>query len=533
MKITKTFSLLLFIALLYVSSSIQAQTNTNTRSKYMVYFTDKNGVEFDPMHYFHPNTIERRVKFGIPLNDITDHPVREDYIAAVKSIADSSTHILRWFNSITVIATPEQIANIENLPFVSQIELMQSQGFLTGSGKEAEFNLKLSEYNRELLEGQTTSLGLSDFQAASIDGKGIRVAIFDAGFPTVDINPAFEHIRSENRIAKTYDFLRKREYVYKASPHGTMVMSCVGGKFSDTLIGLAPNAEFLLARTENGVLEPFSEEENWLAAVEWADKNGADIVNSSLGYTKRRYFNTQMNGKTSLVSRAATLAARKGILVVNAAGNEGAGEWKYIATPGDADSVLTIGGVDHGTLMHTNFSSFGPTSDKRIKPNVCAYGHVIASGEAGLTKTQGTSFASPLIAGFAACAWQTNRDLSNMELYEEIQKSASLYPYFDYAHGYGIPQASYFTEEKKEKEPTFTIKERGDIIDVIIEDEYFDEEDYDQKLFYSISAADGTLEKYYVISVNQKNLLGLNKYKFTDGKKLNVSYKGYSSSYAY
>lgn len=499
----------------------------------MIYFTDKNGVEFDPMTYFDPKTIERRIKFNIPLDDITDYPVRKDYIAQVKAIADSSTHVLRWFNSIAVIATEEQINKISALRYVKEIEKLDLTPHLLGEAVGEGFNQDLNEYQKELLKGQTSSLGLNDFQEAQIDGKGVRVAIFDAGFPTVDENPAFEHIRSQNRIVKTFDFLRKRENVYKASSHGTMVMSCIAGNFSDMTIGLAQGAEFLLARTENGTLEPFSEEENWLAAVEWADKNGADIINSSLGYTGKRYFNTQMDGKTSLVSRAANLAAKKGILVVNAAGNEGAGKWKFIATPGDADSVLTVGGVDHESGIHTNFSSYGPTSDKRIKPNVCAYGHVIASGEKGLTKTQGTSFASPLVAGFAACAWQTNRNLSNMELFEEIQKAGNLYPYFDYAHGYGVPQASYFITDKKSKEPTFDIQERGDIVNIIIADEYFDNEDTGQKLFYSISAADGTLEKYYVITVEQRNLLGLNKYKFADGKKLNVSYKGYSSSYGY
>ncbi len=179
-----------------------------------------------------------------------------------------------------------------------------------------------------------------------------------------------------------------------------------------------------------------------------------------------------MNGKKSLVARAANMAASKGMLVVNAAGNDGETKWKHLGTPADADSVLSVGGISPESDYHFSFSSYGPTADKRLKPNVCAYGAVMESGKKGLTTTYGTSFASPLVAGFAACAWQTNRRLNNMELFKEIEKSADLYPYFDYAHGYGVPQAGYFINRQKYNEeittlpsPVFRRGAGGEVID--------------------------------------------------------------------
>ena len=170
-------------------------------------------------------------------------------------------------------------------------------------------------------------------------------------------------------------------------------------------MGLATGANFLLAITEVSS-EPFSEEENWLAAVEWAYKNGADIISSSLGYTNNRYFTKDMDGKKSFVVKAASLAARKGMLVINAAGNDGDSEWKVISTPADADSILTIGGVSPETNLHINFSSYGPTADGRMKPNVSAFGEaVVANTKGNVEIAFGTSFATPLVAGFAACAW--------------------------------------------------------------------------------------------------------------------------------
>lgn len=423
---------------LFLIIEVQAQ------QKVCVTFKDKKETTFNPYEYFDQKAIERRIKHGLPLSDFTDYPVNTTYVQGVSAHCSEIKVVSRWLNAVIGIANDEQISIIRQLPYVAEVEVL-SKPEKQITGKIDGVN-DLSASDRQLLESQTIRMGASAFSEAGITGKAVRVAIFDIGFESYKTNPSFEHIRAANKIIKTWDFVKKRENVDGYNTHGTFVLSCIAGKTEGIQIGLAQEAEFLLARTETWT-EFFSEEEFWLAASEWADKNGADIINSSLGYTYHRYFPEDMNGKKSLVSKAATIAARKGILVVNSAGNEGDGNWKIIGTPADADSVLSIGGISPWTGYHTAFSSFGPTRDKRMKPNVTAYGHVIGAGPGGLSQTQGTSFSGPLVAGFAACAMQARPNLSNMQLFKEIEKSGDLFPYFDYAHGFGVPQATYFVKE--------------------------------------------------------------------------------------
>jgi hypothetical protein len=304
--------------------------------------------------------------------------------------------------------------------------------------------MNLSAADRQLARQQTQTLGVEAFRRAGLDGRGLRIAIFDVGFNGADQHPAFRELFAQKKVVASYDFVRHVPDVFHGGTHGLEVLSCLAGRLPDgTLLGLAPGAEYLLARTERMHREVYAEELDWLAAVEWADRNGADIINSSLGYTSRRYFPEEMNGRTSLVARAAELAARKGILVVNAAGNDGDNEdWRTVGTPADADSVLAIGGINPETGLHLDFSAYGPSADRRLKPNVAAFGTVLAASPGGYSRIDGTSFASPLVAGFAACAWQQQRTLTAMALFQQIQESASLYPYYDYAHGYGVPQAA-------------------------------------------------------------------------------------------
>jgi serine protease AprX len=507
-----------------------------SQQKYWVFFKDKANTRFDPLTYFDAKAIERRLINEIPLSDSTDFPLTEKYYRAVENSVDSVSNSSRWFNAMCVYARPEQVSTIGQFYFVSSITALPSCSMKLAA-VEVFFNDKLKESEKELLKTQTARMQLEEFQKSGLDGSGIRIAIFDAGFPNVDINPAFEHIRKANKIIKTYDFVRKKEYVYAHNDHGSCVLSCIAGKtVNNTNIGMATGAEFLLARTENAKLEPYSEEENWLAAAEWADKNGAQIINSSLGYTEDRYFATDMDGKKSLVSRAANMAARKGILVVNAAGNEGQGPWHTVGTPADADSVLSVGGIDMENDFHTPFSSYGPTADMRLKPNVCALGHVIAAGSKGLQKTQGTSFSSPLVAGFAACALQGNKSLKAMELFREIERSGDLYPYFDYAHGYGVPQAGYFTEKHENVAPTFDFVEENNYVTVHIRDMFFNKDAPNPKsnrMFYHIENEKGIITHYYIISVNEQDVLKFPVYDYKKGQKIMVHYRNYTQTFTF
>jgi hypothetical protein len=463
------------------------------------------------------------------LNDSSNFPLNENYISEVSSYVEEVTNQSRWFNAIAVWATEEQIDYISNLNFVKKVQPI----FLQTYCAEFDYDTTLSMYEDELLFKQLDRMDGFEFVKNGFDGTGIRIAIFDAGFPKVDEIPVFEQIRNEKRIIATYDFAKKKIDVYGNNAHGTMVMSCIAGKIGDKQIGLATGAEFLLARTEIET-EPFSEEENWLAAVEWADKNGADIINSSLGYTYHRYFTYQMDGETSLVVKAANLAASKGILVVNAMGNDGDNDWKIVGTPADADSILSIGGINPDTDYHTSFSSYGPTADKRMKPNVVAFGHVIVANKDKLEESQGTSFSSPLIAGFAACAWQTNPELTNMQLKTEIEKSGELYPYYDYAHGFGVPQADYFTETKElEVIEKFTFEVEGNYLKIKVKDEFINKKDAEANnfLYYHIENNDGYLDKYWLIDVYQSDAANVDLSGVETGEIIRASFKGYTNSF--
>ncbi|MCB9261533.1 MAG: S8 family serine peptidase [Flavobacteriales bacterium] len=501
MKKTIVFTILIALGFL-----AQAQ------DKVWVFFKDKDTANFNPYTFFDSKAIERRMLNGINLYDYTDVPVNEAYISQIIEITQNNRAVSRWFNAVCCLATPEQQKELLKLPFVSSVRIVSSeiQKYFAGMEQtDDEGNFTPTDDEIDFLKAQIKRMNGETFSNNKIDGSGVRVAIFDVGFKSYKTNPAFEHIRAENRIIATYDFAKNKENVDCGGTHGCFVMSCVGGKINGQIMGLATGAQYLLARTETRT-EFYAEEENWLEAAEWADKNGADIINSSLGYTIHRYFVEDMDGTHSLVAKAANMAASKGIIVVNSAGNEGSNDWKRIGTPADADSVLSIGGINPKTGIHTSFSSFGPTWDKRMKPNVTAYGHVIGSGPKGISETQGTSFSGPLVAGFVACAKQIRMGYKSMDLFHEIEKSADLYPYFDYAHGYGVPQAKYFIIPfPQEPSPSFEIVVKSKTIEIMLTDTTsIDEEtlkwegryvkcpDY---LFYHIQNDKGYLDKYFVI----------------------------------
>jgi serine protease AprX len=528
----RAYYTIVLIALLY-PGFVSAQ------SKFRVYFKDKQ-TEFNPYTYFDAKAIDRRIKSGLSLHDSTDFPVNQSYVDKVSALADSTRPASRWLNCMSVFTDAKRADGIAKLPFVKLVQPLLPDYPQPLASYDFDTTLKVN--NLKLIDIQLDMLDGDKFKKEGIDGKGVRIAILDAGFPTVDKNPAFKHIRDDKRIIATYDFCKGLENVYSFNTHGTMVMACIGGKVNGKNIGLATGADFLLARTESPGYEIYSEEEYWLAAAEWADKNGADIINSSLGYTNDLYFKHQMDGHHSIIAKAATMAVKKGILVVNAAGNEGDGGWKIVASPADADSVLTVGGVDPYKQYHSSFSSYGPNRAMKLKPNVSAAGTVATMGTRSITEVSGTSFASPLTAGFAACAWQMNRDWKNTDLFDKIQQSGSLYPYFDYAHGYGIPQAVFFTDTKKMVAPTFTVSlptpatdstEANWSMNVKIDSLEFNQ-DWplrDRLLFYHIQNTDGVLDRYYVVEVNELSPLNISSSNLNKGDILRIHYRGYTFEY--
>ncbi|MCX7696824.1 MAG: S8 family serine peptidase [Bacteroidales bacterium] len=449
----RLISLITFILIFFGCKHFHGQENY--ARPYWVFFTEKDTTHFDPYSFFDKKAIQRRLRNHIALYDYDDIPVKSEYIESVRNLCDSVIYPSRWFNAVYIYANESQITQITSFPFVKEVQ----PAFIDSIQFSINDTLNFDFYSQHFMT-QLSMMNANIFLDSGFLGQNVRIAVFDAGFPGVDTILAFKHLRDKKKIIATYDFRKKKEFVYDYNQHGTMVLSCIAGlvpvkkstarswerneaidTFQFYYHGIALNAEFLLARTEIAP-EVKAEEIYWIAALEWADQLGADIVNSSLGYTYHRYFPYQMDGKTTLISKAAAKAMKKGILVINAAGNDGNKAWHVIGAPADADSIISVGGVGPDNMLATNFSSRGPTADGRLKPDVCAAGWAYTINKNGKsTYAAGTSFAAPLVTGFAACLLSADSTTTSSQLYQKLRESGHLYPYFDYAHGYGIPTA--------------------------------------------------------------------------------------------
>ena len=271
------------------------------------------------------------------------------------------------------------------------------------------------------------------------------MAMFDGGFRNYLTTTAFDSVRNNNQIVETYDFVKNETSVNEDDSHGAFCFSIIAANWPGQLVGSCPKAKFYLYRTEDVPTEYPIEEQNWAAAAERADSIGVDVFTTSLGYSTfdNPVFNhtyADMNGKVTIIARANTMAARKGIISVVAAGNDGANAWHYIATPADADSVVTVGAVNSSGVP-AGFSSYGPSSDGRVKPTVASVGQGTAFANLNNLPAfgNGTSFATPNLAGLITCLWQAFPEFTNMQIIEAVKKSSSIYTAPDDRIGYGIP----------------------------------------------------------------------------------------------
>jgi subtilisin family serine protease len=420
------------------------------QDRYWVFFEDKQeSVErFQLSDFLSTESIQRRAEQGIDVH-VNDFPVSNSYINAVKNLGFEVYRSSRWLNAISVfIEHKNDLALIRELDFVSKIQKVKSYS-RKNAVEELGFDQEIVANSYGPSFGQIAQLNGHLVHEQGYKGQGRIIAVMDASFYRVDELRMFDSLWINNQILETWDFVLNQELNYDIDTigyHGTMVLSCMGGNMQDSLIGTAPKASYMLFRTEDTSSETLTEEDNWVAAAEQADALGAHVINTSLGYSnltddpENTHTYSDMDGNTTVITIAADIAASKGMLVVNSAGNSGSSEWYYITAPADGDSVLTIGAVGIDSVL-TSFSSHGPTADGRMKPNVVAQGlfSVVCNLEDGIRTANGTSFSSPILAGMAASVWSAMPEVSSMDIFNLIQESGHLFPEGNNDYGYGVP----------------------------------------------------------------------------------------------
>lgn len=495
-----------------------------------VVFKDKGIHDNSYQSNFSPAAIERRLLQDIAWDE-RDVPVNNNYIAQVEAFSDSTFGTSRWLNALIIKASANNWKFISELPCVQEIEFLEGHSIITAENPEPTSTYYESDYYKEEIQNQIELLEPSQFNERELNGKNTIIAVFDAGFTDADEVTQLKHLFKNNQVKATKDFLSKSNQVYSHSVHGTEVLTFLAGKNDSIQFGLATEATYLLARvTPNMGFFRFLNDVQWIQALEWADENGASLVNSSLSFTNQLYERKDLNGRTCKISIAANTAMDKGILVVNAAGNEFQNSWEIIGAPADAERILTVGSVNPKTGYVSSFSSIGPTADGRLKPDVCAPGELIYPENDEYTRIQGTSFATPLVCGFAACVRQLHPDWNTEKLWQEIRKSGSLYPYFDYAHGFGIPRASYFFFEEKDEPNVYSVQFNLDslncnnLLSISRSDTLEIEENYSAPVaFIQFVKATGEVFKYNVSRPQNKIIASIPVEEFI-GCKLRVVY---------
>jgi serine protease AprX len=436
---------IIFLFILLISPDLVAQ------SYYWIGFRDKPASGYStsrPLEFLSARSVLRRAQQQIPVSE-SDLPVSKIYSDSILRTGATFIHSSKWLNGITVKLKNDSLSTrIGKFSFVKEIQM--TKPVLTDKTASLKF-----EDVSPVTGIDTLLYGLSVFQVGQLGGyslhksgfkgKGILIAVLDAGFYHVNQLPAFDSLRIAGRIKGNRDFVNPSSNIFEENTHGMMVLSTMGGNIPGKLIGTAPEASYWLIRSEDAATEYLIEEDNWVAAAEYADSLGADIINSSLGYytfsdAGMNHTYADMDGKTTRVARGANMAVSKGMLVFSSAGNEGNKTWHFLITPSDGDSVIAVAAVDKNGFKAA-FSSFGPAPDGNIKPDLAAMGQGTAlqnvNGTVGLGN--GTSFSSPVLAGMAACLWQANPKATASRIRQALIRSGSQYQKPDSLLGYGIP----------------------------------------------------------------------------------------------
>lgn len=439
--------LISFLAIALLATGASAQQDT---LKYRISLKDKAATEYSlkkPEKYLSAKAIERRRKQNLPI-DSTDLPVCRKYIDEIRKQGVKIVVTGKWDNFVTVSCNDTTLIDrIAALPFVLSTEKVWIS---PGAGKPSMATERDSVLNQPTIHPDgiygraITQIQMSNgdkLHEAGFKGQGMTIAVIDAGFHNVDKITAMQNIR----ILGTKDFVNQQADIFAESSHGMSVLSCIGMNRPDIMTGTAPEASFWLLRSEDEYSEHLVEQDYWSAAVEFADSVGVDVINTSLGYysfddKSKNYKYRDLDGRHALMSRQASHIADKGMILVCSAGNSGAGSWKKITPPGDADNVLTVGAIDKRAVLAT-FSSVGNTADHRVKPDVVAVGVgsdvIRTDGNQG--RANGTSFSSPIMCGMVTCLWQACPTLTAKEVIELVRRSGDRAGFPDNIYGYGVP----------------------------------------------------------------------------------------------
>lgn len=429
---------------------------------YRISLSDKNNSPYsidNPSEYLSARALAKRARFNIAITE-QDLPINPQYLQQIKAL-DNDIRVLcvsKWMNTTTIYCPDStKLAQISNLPFVTDILPVANYDLSIDYG-----TLAANEIMEPLVPNQSKDTvvpfdyGYGYPQIALHNGhllhnEGFRgdsmlIVVFDAGWTGLDTNAFFQSLFENGQIWGSIDLIPWRHYVYDGHYHGTIVTSTMAVQSEGVLVGTAPNANYFFIRSECPDSEQLIEEDFWAQAAEIADSLGADVINSSLGYTtfvdfpQGNFTYQDVDGVTSIASRTATILGQKGVVVCISAGNDGANDWHYIGHPGDAFDVLTVGAADaEGNIVP--FSSRGPTYDGRVKPDITSVGvsTVCIWPEYGLGTANGTSLAGPVAAGLCACLWQALPTKSSTEIMQIIRESGSCYNNPNDSLGYGIP----------------------------------------------------------------------------------------------
>lgn len=439
--------LLISTCLLACLSGIDAIAQDSLR--YHIDLKDKVATEYSLKHpekFLSSKALQRRQKQNLQV-DSTDLPVPEAYIKAIRQTGVKVLVTSKWENFVTVSCNDTALIDqIRTLPFVkSATKVWKTPANAIASSRRDTIINELT-VNPDTIYG--TSYGQIHVSKADLlheagfKGQGMTIAVIDGGFHNFDRIPALDNVK----VLGTKDFVESDADIFAESTHGLSVLSCMATNKPGVMIGTAPEASYWLLRSEDSDSEYPIEQDYWVAAVEYADSVGVDLINTSLGYNEfddssMDFKLRDLNGKHSVISRAASRLADKGMILVCSAGNSGNSVWKKITPPGDADNVLTVGAIVWQTGVIASFSSVGNTQDGRIKPDVVAAGvraDVINShGSQG--KANGTSFASPIMCGMVACLWQACPTLTAKEVIDLVRQAGDRAEFPDNIYGYGIP----------------------------------------------------------------------------------------------